>query len=225
MATSAEMLALIEHVETEPNDRLSDFAKTVDENVSLIRRSIDKPGMRPADSNIAMNIIGKLGACALLRDEQCSVYEARPYACRAVHVWHDSSECIHSVERGIPGELIIRRNSVFWDTLEKEALSDRLPFYGQLTVGIFYLLKYRELYLSGSEFSTIIDPLWWQTGIINFPYENRNSTPQDAVRTIRNMKRQDEMEYAKERPYGLFRATGVASREVLIEMEGQDLQP
>ena len=172
-----------------------------------------------------MNFIGKLGDCAFLRDEKCSIYKERPFACRAVHVWHDSSNCIASVEKGVPAELILERNRVFWDTLEKEALADRFPFYGQLTVGLYYLLRYRDLYLSGSEFSTIIDPLWWQTGIINFPYQGRNSTPQDAVRTIQEMKRQDELECARERPYGLFRATGITSREALINMEGLDLQP
>lgn len=211
MASSAEMIALIDHIESTDDVRLSDFIKNVDDNVSLIHRSIDALDCPPHNSNAAMIVIGGLGDCAFLRDENCSIYEARPYACRAIHVWHDSSLCTRNLEHGLPAELILERNRIFWDTMEKEALAMRFPFYGQLTVGLYYLLRFRDLYLAGSEFSSIIDPLWWQTGIINFPYPNRNSTPQDAVQTIRDMKRQDQLESVREKPYGLSRAQGIAS--------------
>jgi len=129
------------------------------------------------------------------------------------------------VERGASAELVQERNRIFWDTLEKEALAGRLPFYGQLTVGLYYLLKYRDLYLAGSEFSAVISPVWWQTGTIIFPYRNSSSTPQEALEVIREKRKQEEQEFSKERPFGLLRMEGIASKEALIELEGLNNLP
>lgn len=71
----------------------------------------------------------------------------------------------------------------------------------------------------------IVNPVWWQTGIIIFPYQNSNSTLQDALGTVRELKKPDELEYAKEKPFGLLRVADIASREVPIELEGVDDLP
>lgn len=219
MASSAELLALIDHIESGGEEKLVTFAGLVSDHVNRVRHHLVNPDGSPCGSAEAMQAIWAVGPCVFLQDQSCSIYTARPYACRAVHVWHDSSRCDRFVEKGTPAELILERNRVFWDTLEQEALAGRMPFYGQLTVGLYYLLRFRELYLSGTEFSALIDPLWWQTGIIQFPYPDSRSTPQDTLQTIRDMKKQDALEGSKEKPYGLIRAGGIPSREALIELE------
>jgi len=126
-----------------------------------------------------------IGNCPFLRDSKCTIYEGRPYVCRAMHSWGDSKYCGQgTADTTTPLELYQVRSHFFSEAMKQEAREGRYPFFGQLPVVIYYLMKHREAYENGADFSRIVAPFWRDINLIWFPYADSNDSLQQIIHNI-----------------------------------------
>lgn len=165
-ATSAEAAYLIGYIQAQSPEEADRLLGVIDAHVDLIARHFASIGR--TDNPVLE--VWKLGKCPFLVGNACGIYPARPYACRAVHVWHDNQFCGSSVGYSrVPLELIESRDRAFWETLKREVVERRRPFWGQLSVVSYFVLLHAELYFRGGDLRTVIDAPWMETGLVQFP--------------------------------------------------------
>jgi len=110
-----------------------------------------------------------LGPCVFLRDDLCSIYEARPGACRAWTVWHESSRCAEAGWEGcVPAELILARRMMFFGDLEAEAELGRAPFHGEMRVVLWALGRHGTRYRRGADLRGELNWPWVSAGLLRF---------------------------------------------------------
>jgi len=82
----------------------------------------------------AQNALINLGPCIFLNEAStCEVYQARPDACRACHVWHTAEHCgREDYDMCTPAELNALRVDRIHQLMLEELNLDRRPFWGQL---------------------------------------------------------------------------------------------
>jgi Fe-S-cluster containining protein len=119
----------------------------------------------------ARNSLIDLGPCAFLDgSKRCSVYEVRPDACRACHVWHPADYCGRDdYDMCTPAELNALRVDRIHELMLAEWAAGRRPFWGQLLPMTSVLGEHRERYLGGEDLRSQIDSAWLTTALIEFP--------------------------------------------------------
>ena len=215
-ASSGEAAALLGHMEARAPEKLPWLAQTVEQHV----RAMVAMFARQDTSKDPLHDIWKMGSCPFLVDRCCSIYESRPYACRAVLVWHDEGFC--GTEHGlshVPAELMERRDLCFWETMRRETEAGRRPFHGQLTVVLYYLMQHAQEYLSGQDLTPLIHPAWLETRLIQFvagdDAQAITSQIDRNLQTIRSLYQQDH-------PHGLPRVSLVSSVADLQPTDRED---
>jgi Fe-S-cluster containining protein len=171
-------------------------------------------------SNIEQRIIvdvreraGRSGRdrCVLLRGGLCSVYPARPAACRTQLVWHEARYCdAPNVDVCTPAELLEIRYLAFLDDLIDEANGGRMPFSGELGAVLAVLDEHANAYRSGARLQPLIGRPWLENGSLQFP---TGETPAQVIDTLRRI-REREAERFRNRPapLGMPRALGLTDR-------------
>lgn len=124
-----------------------------------------------SSSAAARNSLIDLGPCVFLDEtKRCSVYEARPDACRACHVWHPADFCgREDYDMCTPAELNALRVDRIHELMLAEWTAGRRPFWGQLLPMTAVLGEHRERYLHGEDLRALIDPSWLVTELVEFP--------------------------------------------------------
>jgi Fe-S-cluster containining protein len=119
----------------------------------------------------ARNSLIDLGPCVFLDEaKRCSVYDVRPDACRACHVWHAADYCGRDdYDMCTPAELNALRVDRIHELMLAEFAAGRRPFWGQLLPMTAMLAAHRERYLRGEDLSTLIEPAWLTAELIEFP--------------------------------------------------------
>ncbi|MEE9493239.1 MAG: YkgJ family cysteine cluster protein [Gammaproteobacteria bacterium] len=216
MASAAEGIRLLDFIDLQSKDIQNEFHATVSKYVTSLKYSLRNPDGSVTGGDDATFKAIELGGCPFLEGHVCGIYEARPNACRAVHVWHENKYCGCAAGGArVPAELIALRNRYFWSLVEEEVEQGRYPFFGQLQVVLFYLHHYRDAYTGGTECSGIIDPLWMQSGLIGFPYPNAAVTLADVTGHIERQKKEESLQFKQSQPFGLPKATNAKSKEGL----------
>ena len=121
--SSAEALRMLEFV-GENSDLRAEWQRRV---VRLRENHDDGPVE-------AQNALINLGPCIFLNEAStCEVYQARPDACRACHVWHTAEHCgREDYDMCTPAELNALRVDRIHQLMLEELNLDRRPFWGQL---------------------------------------------------------------------------------------------
>lgn len=123
------------------------------------------------DAASAHNSLIDLGSCVFLDDtRRCGVYDVRPDACRACHVWHPAEFCSREdYDMCTPSELNALRVDRIHELMIEEFKQGRFPFWGQLLPMIAVFDEHKERYLNGEDIRSRIEPLWLETELIEFP--------------------------------------------------------
>ena len=124
-----------------------------------------------SDTASARNSLIDLGPCVFLdKAGCCGIYEARPDACRACHVWHAADYCGRDdYDMCTPAELNALRVDRIHELMLAELVAGRRPFWGHLLPMTTVLGEYRDRYLQGEDLSAVINPAWLTTELIEFP--------------------------------------------------------
>jgi hypothetical protein len=93
--------------------------------------------------------------------------------------------------------------------MQAETDDGRLPFWGQLSVVMYYLLQNTEHYIAGGHMREVIDEAWVETGLVVFP--SKEGLPATR-RAIQEMLERTRNEFVKERPWGLMRGSQATRR-------------
>lgn len=211
-ANTAEGLLLLDWIDEQPPLEARRFHTAIDVHVERLHELC-----RQMPGQDVTRAVWSLGNCPFLDKHVCSIYPARPLACRAVYVWHDNVLCgLENQPSYTPAELIQLRNAAFFDALTDEIDAGRLPFWGQLTLVADILRRHREAYQSGAFLLPAIDPAWLDSGLINFAGIEKDGTLDDARRYVDEAAKRDEAVFRSERPFGLPRAFMARSRTDLL---------
>lgn len=187
VASTAEVRQLLDFIADQSMEFANDFSKKTDDHIERLKKSFSE--VAEAASRTAEQKINLIGVCPFLNNRSCSIYEGRPYACRAMHSWKDSKNCGKATDNaGTPLGLYEARSHYFSEAMKQEAREGRYPFFGQLSIVVYYLLKFRDSYEEGVEFSNIIDPFWKDVGMLWFPYQNQDNTLQQIVINIEHQQ-------------------------------------
>ncbi len=156
----------------------------------------------------ARNSLIDLGPCVYLDEaKRCSVYEARPDACRACHVWHSANFCgREDYDMCTPAELNALRVDRIHELMLAEFAAGRRPFWGQLLPMTVVLSEHRERYLRGEDLRSLIDPRWLATELIEFP--SYDELERERVRLAQEFA-------TEENPMGYPRAEDAPNRAFL----------
>ena len=124
-----------------------------------------------SDAASARNSLIDLGPCLFLTESKhCGLYDARPDACRACHVWHAADYCGRDdYDMCTPSELNALRVDRIHELMLAEFDAGRRPFWGQLLPMTAILSQHRDRYLQGEDLSELVDPAWLTTELIEFP--------------------------------------------------------
>ena len=160
----------------------------------------------------ARNSLIELGPCVFLDETGCcGIYQARPDACRVCHVWHSADYCgREDYEMCTPAELNELRVNRIHEVMLAEFAAGRRPFWGQLLPMTAVLAEHRDVYLRGEDLSTLIDPTWLATELIEFP--TRSELESERARLARQFA-------TEENPMGLPRAADAPDRAYLAAFQ------
>lgn len=187
--STAEARQLLDYIETQSPENANDLKYRTDQHIEKLKKSFISTAKTTPARYTAEQKIKVLGPCPFLTHQRCSIYGGRPYACRAMHSWNDSKFCGRAIDNaGTPLELYEIRNIFFSGAMKQEAIEGRYPFFGQLSIVVYYLMKFRDSYEDGIEFSSIIDPFWKDAGLIWFPYKNADDTLQQIIINIEHQQ-------------------------------------
>ncbi len=158
--SSAEVLRLLEEL---PARRRVRVTREAEEKLARFQACLEQG----APLGFALTLL--LGPCIFLRDDLCSIYEARPGACRAWTVWHESSRCAETGwEACVPAELILARRMKFYRDLEAEAGLGRAPFHGEFRVMLWAMGRHGARYRRGADLRGELDWPWVSAGLLRF---------------------------------------------------------
>jgi len=195
---------------------------TAPEAIKLVGASADRWSVRiealtlPKDAapDDAKNALLEQGPCAFLHDGKCGVYDHRPDACRACHVWHDSWYCGRSEwDMCTPAELNQLRIENAYKRMLAELDAGRRPFWGYLLPAVALAAKHRTAYCGGADLVHATPEDWLRTELIEFPSRDRLSSE----------LAEHEATFAEEpSPMGSPRASEAADRTYLAPFPDDD---
>ena len=164
----------------------------------------------------AQNSLIDSGPCVFLNEAgRCGVYEARPDACRACHVWHAAEHCGRDdYDMCSPAELNALRVDRIHQLMLQELDLGRRPFWGQLLPMIATVDRFRGPYLAGENLANQVDPNWVHSELIEFP---SNGESQTDIRMFLESERQrlKMLFKTEENPMGFPRAADASDRAFL----------
>lgn len=164
----------------------------------------------------AQNSLIDLGPCIFLNETStCDVYQARPDACRACHVWHTAEHCgREDYDMCTPAELNALRVDRIHQLMLEELNLGRRPFWGQLLPMIVTLDEFQGPYLAGGNLADHVDQRWLQSELIEFPASGRSLS---EVRTFLESERVRLriLFRSEENPMGFPRAADAPDRDFL----------
>ncbi len=197
--------------------RVLDFAGEDSDWQSEWRRRSSKLRESGHDDPVeAQNALIDLGPCTFLDDEgSCGIYEARPDACRACHVWHTADHCgREDYDMCTPAELNALRVDRIHELMIKELDLGRRPFWGQLLPMVATLDDLRDRYAAGEDLSGEVDQRWLQSELIEFPARERS--PADIRAFLETERGRLKSLFGSElNPMGFPRAADAPDREFL----------
>ncbi len=203
--SSAEALRMLEFV-GENSDLRADWQRRV-------VRLRENPNDDPVE---AQNALIDLGPCIFLNETStCDVYEARPDACRACHVWHTAEHCgREDYDMCTPAELNALRVDRIHQLMLEELNLGRRPFWGQLLPMIATVDEFQGPYLAGKNLANQVDATWVQAELIEFPASGLSLS---KVRTFLESERVRlrTLFRSEENPMGFPRAAAAPDRDFL----------
>jgi len=155
----------------------------------------------------ALNSLLDLGPCVYLGDRKCQVYESRPDACRACHVWHDAWYCgREDYDMCTPAELNSLRLGHLHERMVGEFAAKRRPFRGYLLPAVWLMQRRRAEYLAGEDLSVGLDRRWIDADLLEFPTLDELTTEKAGL----------DVEFAnQDNPMGFPRGGRVENRAML----------
>jgi Fe-S-cluster containining protein len=164
----------------------------------------------------AQNALIDLGPCVFLDEAgSCGVYEARPDACRACHVWHTAEYCgREDYDMCTPAELNALRVDRIHQLMLNELDLGRRPFLGQLLPMVATLDEFQGPYLAGENLANQVDATWIQSELVEFPASGQSLS---EVRTFleKERVRLGTLFRSEENPMGFPRAADARARDFL----------
>lgn len=209
--TPLEALRVLDYIESLPSEKATIFRNRWETRMEQLALQLTEV----ENEKEALSTLLNFGSCAFLENHLCGVYTARPDACRSFYVWHSADKCGQtSIEMCPPAELAQFRIEQFYATLLAEAEAARVPFWGHLMVMVALMDQHRDAYLEGADLSQQVNPIWSQTGLVNFI--ELESTDEDIISFLQSEKAKYAKLFAEEPwPMGLPRVANVQHRSEL----------
>jgi len=189
---------------------------TAPEALALARTTRDRWSGRVARLTVrtedspdeARNALLEQGSCVFLEsDGNCGVYEQRPDACRACHVWHEPWYCGRpDWEMCTPAELNQLRIENAYRRMLAEFDAGRRPFWGYLLPAVALIAEHGDAYAAGEDLRERTPDAWLATELIEFP---------DRERLLREQQEHQSAFAEESNPMGSPRAADAPGRDYL----------